>query len=127
MRDTLLAYFAGEKHAGLMVGALGLCGLLAAAILYQPRWELRSFAVTLAVFALAELAIGVGLYLRTGPQVERLLAQLAADAGRLFGDESARMTRVQRNFVFLEYGWLVAIAAAAIVAVAQKGRFFVSG
>jgi hypothetical protein len=96
-------------------------------VFYQPRWDLRSFAVTLAVVAVAEIAIGVGLYLRTGPQVSALLTQLGADSARFFAEEGARMARVQRNFVIIQYVELAVIVTGAIAAIVLKDRFWLSG
>jgi len=127
MQDALLAYFNGEKNSGLLLTGLGVIGIAAAALFSQPRWGLRSFAVTLAIFALVEIALGIGLYVRTGPQVTGLLAQLGSDAARFFSDEGARMARVQRNFVVVQYVEVAVITIGAIVAVAQKGRFWHSG
>ncbi len=122
MPDAILVYFNGEKHAGVTIAVLGLLGVVAALLLWQPRWELRSLAVVLGVMGLLELAVGVGLYLKTGPQIDQLLAQLGADAPRLQADELARMIRVQRNFVVLQVLWLALMAASAAVALTQKGR-----
>jgi len=44
-----MTYFNGEKNGGLILAGLRLAGLAAAAFLLQPRWGLRSFAVTLAL------------------------------------------------------------------------------
>src|SRR5262249_2309329 len=96
-------------------------------VLFDPRLELRSFAITLGVFALLQLAIGIGLWLKTGPQVEALPAQLSSDLPRYFAEEGARMVKVQRNFVILEWAWLALIAVSAVVAVAQKERAGLSG
>jgi hypothetical protein len=41
----------------------------AAASMLRARVDLRAFAVTLGVLALAQIVLGLGLYLRTGPQV----------------------------------------------------------
>jgi hypothetical protein len=122
MRDALLLYFAGEKHAGLLAALVGAVALAAALMLWSPRWGLRPFAVALGIIGLVELAIGVGLYLKTGPQVERLVAQLEREPARLYADEGARMAKVQRNFVYLEYGWIVLVVGAAVTAVAAKER-----
>lgn len=122
MQEAILAYFTGEKHAALAVAAIGLLGLLAAAVLLHPRWELRGLAVTTFVLALLELSVGVGLWLKTGPQIDALLGQLAADPARMFADEGARMTRVQASFVRLELVWLTLIAAGAAIAFTQRGR-----
>jgi len=127
VRDALMIYFDGEKVAGLFLTALGLVGVGAAALFLQPRWGLRSLAVTLGLFALLQLAIGVGLVLRTGPQVEALLAQLGSDAPRFYADEGARMARVQKNFVVIESVWLTLIVAAAVTAFTQKSRPTLTG
>ncbi|MGH7613540.1 MAG: hypothetical protein ACREMW_05775 [Gemmatimonadales bacterium] len=127
MQDALTIYFHGEKNAGLVLTGLGLLGLAAAAPFFQPRWGLRSFAVTLAVFALIEIAIGVGLHLRTGPQVSSLLALLGSDATRFVAEEGARMARVQRNFLVVQYIEAVVIVVATITAVALKHRVAIAG
>lgn len=77
MQDPLMT-FNGEKNAGLLLIGIGLVGIAAAAVFFQARWGLRSLAVTLGVLALAQIALGVGLYLRTDPQVKGLIAQLGA-------------------------------------------------
>lgn len=127
MQDALLTYFNGEKQGGLLLTALGVIGLATAVVLFQARWGLRSFAVTLGAFALIELALGLGLYLRTGPQVSALLQQLGSDAARFFSDEGARMARVQRTFVVVQYVEVAVIVVAAIVALTLKQRVAISG
>jgi hypothetical protein len=122
MNDAVLIYFEGEKSAGMFLAGLGVVSVVAAAIFFDPRLELRAFAVTLGVFALIQLAIGIGLWIKTGPQVEGLAAQLALDLSRFFAEEGPRMAKVQRNFVLLEWAWLALIAASAITAVAAKDR-----
>lgn len=122
MQDVLLEYFTGEKFAGVVVAIAGAIGLVAAALLFAPRWELRPFAVVLAIMGLLELTVGLGLWLRTGPQVDQLLALHASDPARMIADETARMTRVQANFVRLEIVWVVLFVACAAVAFTQRGR-----
>jgi hypothetical protein len=122
MRDVLVIYFNGEKNAGLLLVAIGLLGATAAAIFLQPRWRLRSFAITLAVLAVIELAIGVGLYARTGLQARRLINQLESRPAQFVADETSRMTRVQRNFVVIEYAEVAVLLASAFFALAQKSR-----
>jgi len=122
MREVMLAYFAGEKQAALALLAAGTLALAAAALLLLPRWGLRSLVVTLGVFALVLLAIGVGLYLRTGPQVDQLQQQLASAAASFFSEETARMQRVQRNFVVIELAELGVIIVSAALAIGLKER-----
>jgi hypothetical protein len=111
IQDAIATYFEGEKNA----------------VLFPARLELRSLAITLLVFALLELAIGVGLYFKTGPQVDALLSQLNGDPAVFYAAERPRMTIVQRNFVRLEALWLFLIAGAAAIAVWQKRNVAVSG
>ncbi|MEK6373712.1 MAG: hypothetical protein AABO58_13575 [Acidobacteriota bacterium] len=117
MHDSLMVYFDGEKYAGLFLAGLGLAVIAAAVLLFR----FRSFAITLIVLAVAEIALGVGLYLKTGPQVARLMAQTD------YADEAVRMARVQRNFVVIEIVELAIIVICALVAVTQKGRVGVTG
>jgi hypothetical protein len=59
--------------------------------------------------------------------VADLVGRLGADAARFYAEEGARMAKVQRNFVILEYTWIALIALAALVAVAMKARFRITG
>jgi hypothetical protein len=78
MQAALTTYFDGEKNAGLLITGIGVAALVLAAVFLQPRWGLRSFAVTLAVIALAEIAIGVGLYLRGATYLNEIRTRSAA-------------------------------------------------
>jgi hypothetical protein len=124
MHDALMLYFDGEKHAGLYLAAAGAVIIVFAAVLLRPP---RSFAVTLVVLAIAEIALGVGLYLRTGPQVSRLVAQLGSEPAHFHSEENVRMERVQRNFIIVEYVELSMIILSAILAVTQKNRPMIAG
>lgn len=117
-----MTYFNGEKHAGLLLIVVGAIGIAAAVLFFQPRWVLRSLGITMGFLALAEIALGAGLYLRTDPQVNGLVAQLATEPARFELEERARMTRVQRNFVVIEYVELAVILVCAVVAITQKHR-----
>jgi hypothetical protein len=127
MQHIVMTYFDGEKNAGLLLIAIGAIGIAAAVLFFQPRWGLRSLAITLGLLALAEIALGAGLYLRTDSQVSGLTAQLASDRPRFDSEERARMLRVQRNFVIIEYVELAVIAACAVLAITQKHRPVVTG
>lgn len=126
MHDALRMYFDGEKYAGLILGGVALAAMLTAFLLFRAG-ELRSLAITLAVVALAEIALGVGLYVRTDPQVRRLEAQLQADEPSFYRAETTRMVRVQRTFVLVEYVELFAIVTTALFAVWMKARPSPSG
>jgi hypothetical protein len=124
---ALTTYFDGEKNAGLMLFGIGLVVMTGAMVLFPSRWELRSFAVTLAVFGLLEVVIGAGFYLKTGPQVARLLLQLTNEPAVFYAVEGSRMAVVQRNFVILESVWLAFLAGSGIVAFWQKRNTTISG
>ena len=126
MHDALRMYFDGEKYAGLILAGVAMAAMLTAFLLFRAG-ELRSLAMTLAVVALAEIALGVGLYVRTDPQVRRLEAYLQADEPNFYRAETARMARVQRNFVLVEYAELFVIVTTALVAVWMKARPSPSG
>lgn len=127
MNESLTTYFDGEKNAGLVLAALGVIALASAAMMFPERLGLRALGATLAVFALLELAIGLGLYFKTGPQVERLNAQLTADPKAFVEAEKPRMEAVQRNFRVLELTWLGLIALTAPTAFFFKEHTTVSG
>lgn len=122
MPDAMTAYFDGEKNAGLFLAGMATIALLAAALLYRERFGLRAFAVTLAVVAIAEAGLGVGLYLRTRPQVERLAGQLARDPAAFRTHEGTRMARVQQTFVTIEYVEVAIIVICSLIAVTQKAH-----
>src|SRR4051794_19255726 len=112
---ALHTYFDGEKNAGLLLAGIGLAILAGAVAIFPARYELRPLAWTLLVFGVAELAIALGLYLKTGPQVAHLLSQLAEEPAAFFAAERPRMVHVQRNFVLLEIFWVSLIAVGAVV------------
>jgi hypothetical protein len=127
MHGALSAYFDDEKNAGLMLAGIGLALLAGAGALFPARLGLRPFAITLAVFAALKLAIGIGLYVKTGPQVAALVEQLGRDANALFASETLRMLVVQRNFVWIESAWAVVIVASVAVASWKKEHPIASG
>lgn len=65
MQDALTVYFNGEKYAGLMLAGIALAVIIAATIMFRAGAGFRAFSVTLGIVALAEIALGIGLYLRT--------------------------------------------------------------
>jgi len=123
----LTIYFNGEKNAGLFIAVVGAAIVAAAVVLFRARSDFRSFALTLGIVALVEIAIGVGLYLKTDPQVGRLRAQLDSSPSNLYADEGARMARVQRNFVVIEYVEVALIIVTAVVAIARKSNVTLTG
>jgi hypothetical protein len=127
IREAMTVYFDGEKNAGLVLFGIGVAVFVAAAVLFPARFELRSLAWTLVVFGLLELAIGMGLYLKTGPQVANLSSRLADDRAALLDSERQRMVKVQNNFVTLERVWALLIVGSTLVAIARKTHVTLSG
>lgn len=126
MQDALTVYFDGEKYAGLFLAGAAAAVIVAAVVLLRAS-GLRSFAVTLIVLALAEIALGVGLYLKTGPQVGRLASQLGSDTAKFYSDEGQRMARVQRTFIIVESVEVAMIILCAIAAGLLKFRPALTG
>jgi hypothetical protein len=127
MHDAVTIYFNGEKNAGLFIAVIGAAVVVAALVLFRARADFRAFALTLGIVALVEIAIGIGLYLKTDPQAGRLRAQLDSSPSSFYTDEGARMARVQRNFVVIEYVEVALIIVTAIVAIARKSNVTLTG
>lgn len=122
MQEALTLYFNGEKYAGLMLAGIALAVIVAATVMFRAGGGVRPFAVTLGIVAVAEIALGVGLYLRTGPQVARLEEQLRSTPPAFHAEERERMARVQRNFVLVEYIELLVVVTSALAALLLKTR-----
>ncbi|MGH9203066.1 MAG: hypothetical protein ACRD2A_17715 [Vicinamibacterales bacterium] len=122
MQDALTVYFDGEKNAGMLLAGWAVAVLMTAVVIFRAGSAFRPFAVTLGVVAVAEIALGAGLYRRTGPQVARLEEQLRSAPAQYYADEDVRMARVQRNFLVIEYVELFVIVVASVAAVLFKGR-----
>ena len=118
MTTPVSSYFTGEKRAGACLAVLGILLLGAAVFASDGR---RALAVTVGTLAVIEIGIGLGLFLRTGPQVNRLMAQLDSDPPAFTAAEDRRMTRVQRNFVVVKRAEFV-VGAAALLGMLALGR-----
>lgn len=127
MQEAILSYFTGEKNAGVVLIILAIIGMAMAWIFFQPKYNLRAFAITLAVFSLIEIAIGSGLFLRTDKQVRGLLSELNSNPQIYFSGEKRRMTKVQNNFVNIQYTEAVIMVIGVIVALTLKNRPAISG
>jgi len=100
--EPLLRYFQGEKQAGVLCAALGVAALALSLWVWRAGSPFRTMAVPLAVVALVQLGIGVGLTARTGPQVARLTARWSAEPDAAKTDEATRMERVNTSFKMVE-------------------------
>lgn len=95
MRD----YFAGELAESYVWAGAGLAGLAASIPLFVQDGSVgRPASVPIFCFSLVQLALGIGLYVRTPGQVERLSKQLADDPAAYAAAERTRMAGVNRGF-----------------------------
>ncbi len=118
--DALHQYFAGERDGGVLLAALGVAALAFAWWLRADGGAFRSMLYPLAIVGLLELAVGVGLAAKAGPQVARLEQAFAADAIAARATEGARMAEVQRNFVRIKLVETTLVLAA--LAMVMLGR-----
>ena len=123
MNEAIAAYFSGEKNGGLVLAGVGVAMLITAIVLFPARLELRSLAITVGVWSLLQLGIGIGLFLKTDAQVGALQSQLTT----MTATELPRMEKVQKNFVVLEVVWVAMIIVGAIVAWRMKENSAVCG
>jgi hypothetical protein len=127
MHEALMVYFQGEKHAGLALAALGLAVGAGALSFLRYSGQFKALALTLGVWALLQLAIGLGLYLKTGPQVAGLAQSFQQQPSETRASETKRMARVQQAFVIIEGVWLALIIASAGVAIWKKAELTPNG
>lgn len=99
MNTDMKAYFEGETAESWAFSGLGAVSLGAGAVLLS-RGESSSVGASVPLFAvgLIQLALGIGLWIRTPPQVAALEAQLAKSPGEYARAERTRMERVMRGF-----------------------------
>lgn len=116
MQQQLHAYFEGEKLGGLAFGLTGVFAVLAAIGVWRYAAGYRAMLWPLLLVAGVELAVCVGLQVRTGPQVARLEAQLQRDPAGFYADEGRRMAGVMRNFKVIEVVELLALATGIAMA-----------
>jgi hypothetical protein len=94
-----------------------------AAYLLATGNPFRAMAWPLLVLGLAELALGVGLFARTGPQVASLEEGLGARPAATAAVELARMERVNRSFrAILAVEAAVLLVGLALALAPRAGR-----
>lgn len=114
---AMTTYFQGEERLGIALAVVGVA--LGAGALWVWRTQSGPFAAWLAVPAVV-LALGFtggGVYLavRTQKQVAELTAQLEADRPALVAAESARMAKVNANWILAKSMWTGVIAGALVL------------
>ena len=114
-------YFDAEKAGGLLLAVLGIAGLCLASYLWLGRSSFKAMAWPLIVIGLIEVGIGVGLAIRTGPQVQALEAGLQDTRQQTAASEIQRMSRVNRSFRVIIRVVIVVMVAGALVAFVLRG------
>src|SRR5262245_14893565 len=100
MSRDMHTYFGGELElAAIACGLAAGSGYVGGVLLSHATDATRSAAVPVLVVGLAEAIIGIGLLVRTGPQVRKLDARIAGAPKSYIAEEGARMERVLANFV----------------------------
>lgn len=115
--DVLHEYFRGEKLAGTTLSVLG--AVLLAGAWWISKSQTGEFGAWLRwgliVIGGLMLVGGAGLAIKTGPQVEALVARAASDPSGMVADEIARMATVNANWPRLEIAWAVMAAGAFVL------------
>lgn len=118
--EPLHQYFAGERAAGWFLAAFSVLPIGFSWWLRAAGHPLRSMLYPLAIIGALQLAIGVGLAMKTPAQVSTLEQRLASSPSEARAAETARMEKVQRNFVTIE--WVeVALALVGMALVITRG------
>ena len=102
MSRRMHTYFRGELDAAAMALGLGAgSGWAGGMLLAQATDASRAAAVPILAASAAEIAIGIGLFLRTPSQVQQLDSLIATDPQRYVAGEGERMTGVIDRFGLL--------------------------
>jgi hypothetical protein len=120
--SILQAYFRGEKLTGSSLAVLGVVLLLGG--WWTHRYEQSEFGTWLqwglVVVGGLVLVVGVGLALKTGPQVADLLARLESDPLVALREEVTRMAKVNANWLWLKVTWAVIAAVGFVLVLALR-------
>jgi hypothetical protein len=109
MREQLIAYFTAEKWGAGILVVVGVAALTTAMSLAVTKSSYRAMAGPLGFIAIAELAIGAALLIRTDAQVAGLLEQMTTAPADMARGELARMATVMRTFTMAFTGEIVVI------------------
>jgi hypothetical protein len=114
---ALHQYFNGETQAGYLVAAIGVASVCLAFYLLIVRSPLKAMAWPLIVLGIGEAAVGVGLVMRTGPQLAALEAGFHQEPQASAAGELQRIGRVNRSFRILIAAELCLVVSGAALAV----------
>ncbi len=119
--SALTTYFQGERAAGWFLLALGVCGAGFGLWLHRGGGALRAMLWPMALVGALQVAVGLGLALKTPGQVATLEASLSAEPAAARTQERTRMEAVMgrfRTIVWVEIGVVLLGLALAL----QHGR-----
>jgi len=115
MSQRMHAYFRGELDAASMALGLGAgSGWVGGMLLAQATDGSRAAAVPMITASAVEIAIGIGLFLRTPGQVSQLDALIRDDPARYVKEEGARMEGVIDRFGLLNIAETAMILSGAV-------------
>jgi predicted transcriptional regulator len=121
MTRLMEEYFEGERSAGYVFFGQGLVSIGTSAFLFTRNDDMsRGAAYPVVVVGALEATVGLALMLRTSKQIAERRKQIATEPATFRRDEQKRMTRVIRQFVFLEVFELAAIATGLGLATAGE-------
>lgn len=121
MRETLTAYFAGERMQGYFWLGVGALMLAVGIWLLLGRGEYRGAGWPLVIIGAVELVVGVTTTFNDG-RVAGLLAQLAADEGGFVQREVARMRGLELVFTVMKCVETAIILSGAAMVVFASSR-----
>jgi hypothetical protein len=122
--DPVSSYFDAERAESLFfigVGALALAACAWVVVARRPAF-FKGMALSLAIVALIQLAVGITVFVRSPQDDARVHAALQADRAHIAAVEVPRMQAVVRNFVL--YRWIeltLLLVGAVLVARARRG------
>lgn len=120
--SDLLGYFTAEKQGAALIAALGVVAGILGTYLWVTRSPFRAMAWPLLVIGAGQLAIGVGLLLRTDPQVARLREGLRSSPQVTVESELSRMAKVNRSFKVVVALEVLFLIVGVFLALALRSR-----
>jgi hypothetical protein len=120
--SELVDYFTAEKQGAVVIGGVGIVSVLFAAYLWLTGSVFRAMAWPLIVIGAGQLAIGVGLWIRTDPQVTRLQEGLRSSPQVTVDSELTRMARVNRSFKIVVAVEILLIGVGLFLALILRSR-----
>lgn len=116
----LIRYFSAEKQAALLLLVLALAGMVSGVYLRITESFFRAMAWPLFTVAVIQTAVGIGLLMRTNPQVAALQQGFTASPATAVAAEITRMDKVNRAWILIEVVEVMLIVAGLILIFAGR-------